>query len=114
MKEKNTIEELKKKNKELEDMLEYDKKIILEKITEKSIYLDQVKAEVDAYRKSQKTIDNHNKILDKINQMRDTFLDIAQEKYPKLYLEFAREIYDDNPLDVLRFINAVVKEILEK
>lgn len=107
------IENLKKTIKEQKELLEYDKKIILEKILENSSYLESVKEEVDIYRKSKETIDKHSKLLDKINSMRDMFLDIAETKYPELYDEFVKDIYDD-PYDVLVFITAFVKEIAKE
>jgi hypothetical protein len=108
------IKNLKRENEELKKSIEYYKTTILEKITEKSYYLESVKEDIDIYRKCKNHIDDYSKILDKIYAMRDTTIDIAQEKYPKLYKEFIRDVYDDNPLDVLRFINALIKEVLEK
>jgi hypothetical protein len=110
MAKKTEIEILKEIIRDYEEKFEYNEKVILEKITEKSIYLNQVKEEVDAYRRAKKTIDDHNKLIDKILSMRDNLLDIAQEKFPSLYKEFARDVYDD-PMEILRFINAFVKEI---
>jgi cell fate (sporulation/competence/biofilm development) regulator YlbF (YheA/YmcA/DUF963 family) len=106
------ITALRKENKELKEMLEYSNNTILKKIVDKSDFYDSIKEELDNYHKAKKTIDEHNKLLDKIYTMRDNTLDIAQEKYPKLYKEFVRDVYDDNPLDVLRFINALIKEVL--
>ena len=105
---------LKKTNEELKKLLEYDKEVIEKKLIDKSRYLDQVKEEVDAYRKYKKTIDQHNDLIDKILSIRDIMLDITQERYPSLYKDFIQDIYDENPYEVLVFLRAFIREMFKE
>ena len=115
MKEKNLeLEALREHNVELHKLIEYDKEVILKKILDKSAYLEQVKDEVEAYRRSQKSIDEHLKIVDKLNDMRDILLDFCEVEYPQLYSDFVQDVYTDNPMEILIFIRAFIRQVIKE
>lgn len=108
---KASVQHYQNTNAELMQLVESSNKLIKNQIIEKSVYLDSVKKEVDEYRRIKDNVKDLSKIVDKIVSMREDFLDIAKEKYPKVYEEFIKDVYD-SPYETLVFLNVLIKEIV--